>query len=83
MALDLQQLLDPSNEIKYTTLTMPGDSKPAVSREAQPRIQGALNSLLSHEVCGGTLDLSRYLSNHLLEDDCVRDAGSLCARSLS
>ena len=88
MALDLQQLildlLDSSNEIKDTrALTLPGDSKPATSQEAQLQIQGALNSLLSREVCGGNLDLSRYLPNHLLEDDCVLDAGSLCARSLS
>jgi len=58
MVLELQQLildlLDSSNEIKDTrTITLPGDSRPAASQEAQLQIQGALNSLLSREVSRG------------------------------
>lgn len=66
MALELQQLvldlLDTSNEIKDTrTIVLPGEKEPASSQEAQLQIQGALNSLLSREVCEKyhPLDLSQ------------------------
>lgn len=56
MALELQQLvldlLESSNEIKDTrTIVLPGENKPATSQDSQLLIQGALNSLLSREVC--------------------------------
>ena len=56
MAESLQQLildtLDKEGVIKDTrTLTIPGDSQPAASNDSQIMILGALNSLLSREVC--------------------------------
>lgn len=54
MAEALQQLilseLDTNGEIKDTrTITIPGESSPAISQEAQLIIIAALNSLLSRE----------------------------------
>jgi phenylalanyl-tRNA synthetase alpha chain len=55
MAEVLQQLildtLDSSSSIEDTrSLTIPGESGPAISQDAQITILGALNSLLSREV---------------------------------
>jgi phenylalanyl-tRNA synthetase alpha chain len=55
MAEVLQQLildtLDSSSSIEDTrSLTLPGESGPAISQDAQITILGALNSLLSREV---------------------------------
>jgi phenylalanyl-tRNA synthetase alpha chain len=55
MAESLQQLvldlLESSGQISDTrTLTIPGQSSPAGSHDAQITILGALNSLLSREV---------------------------------
>jgi phenylalanyl-tRNA synthetase alpha chain len=59
MAEALQQLiletLDKSDSIEDTrTLIIPGDAQPAASNDAQITILGALNSLLSRDVCTGT-----------------------------
>lgn len=56
MSEALQQLvldtLDASGEIPDTrSLTIPGQTAPASSHDAQITILGALNSLLSREVC--------------------------------
>jgi len=57
MAQELQQhllnILGKESEIKDTrSIHIPGESGPASSQDAQLLIQGALNSLLSREVCG-------------------------------
>ena len=56
MAEAIQQLildtLDSQGKIKDTrTLVLPGQSDAAVTQDAQIAILGALNSLLSREVC--------------------------------
>ena len=73
MAETLQQLildtLDSSSEISDTrNLTLPGQSSPASSHDAQITILGALNSLLSREVRPIIMYLFRSLLN-LLKDD--------------
>lgn len=57
MAEDIQQLilntLDSHGKIQDTrTLVLPGKSEAAATQDAQISILGALNSLLSREVCG-------------------------------
>lgn len=65
MAESLQQLildsLDAHSAINDTRLlTIPGQSQPAASHEDQIAILGALNSLLSRDVC---INLFRNLQN--------------------
>lgn len=57
MAEEIQQLilntLESNGQIQDTrTLVLPGKSDAAVTQDAQVAILGALNSLLSREVCG-------------------------------
>lgn len=73
MAETLQQLildtLNSSSEISDTrNLTLPGQSSPASSHDAQITILGALNSLLSREVCLIIVYLFRSLLNVSTDD---------------
>ena len=65
MAENLQQLildtLDAQSTIEDTrSLTIPGQSAPAIFQEDQITILGALNSLLSREVRVDLVNIARY-----------------------
>jgi phenylalanyl-tRNA synthetase alpha chain len=70
MAETLQQLildtLDAKSTIKDTRdLSLPGQSEPAASHEAQITILGALNSLLSRDVRTISFSLLRLLTRSI------------------